>query len=140
MIYEYDASTDLLTCRGVYHEDEIEGYDSLGVAESVDDALGDLSLLTAPAPFVEQTSDPQIGDGAREVLERWGEKTCLNAPLTYRGEPLGFLMLAWTDREHFLTDDELKLAGGLADQAAAAIVNRRLPAAAAASDGGAPTT
>jgi GAF domain-containing protein len=129
VVYEYDAAHDTLTTRGVFHADEIEGYDTLGVAESVEEALGDRSLLTARDPLVEHVSDPELSQDARDLLSRWGEKTCLNAPLEYRGEPLGVLMLAWTEREHLPTPDELALCTGIADQAAAALQNARLAAA-----------
>ena len=111
--------------EGVFHADDVEGYDTVGDSESVQEALGDPSLLTARDPFVEHVSDPAMTPDAREVLERWGEKTCLNLPMVYRGEPLGYLMLAWTEREQQLTSDELRLCTGIADQAAAALENAR---------------
>jgi GAF domain-containing protein len=136
VVYEYDPARDELVTRGVYHADDVEGYDTVGSAETVEDALGDRALLTARDPFVEHVSDPAMAADTREVLERWGEKTCLNLPMVYRNEPLGYLMLAWTEREHQLTSDELHLCTGIADQAAAALENVRR--AGAAGPGGSP--
>jgi GAF domain-containing protein len=125
VVYEYDPARDELVTRGVFHDDDVEGYDTVGDSESVEEALGDASLLAARDPFVEHVSDPAMAPDAREVLERWGEKTCLNLPMVYRDEPLGYLMLAWTEREHHLTPDELRLGTGIADQVAAALANAR---------------
>jgi GAF domain-containing protein len=126
LVYEYDPASDMLICRGTHHEDSVSGYGEVGVAETIAEVLGDRALLTATTPLVEQVSDPALSADAREVLERWGETTCINAPLVYGDTPLGVLMIAWTGREHPITDAELTLAIGMAQQAAAAIENERL--------------
>jgi len=128
IVYEYDAGSDTLTPRGTFQREPVDGFDTTGVADSVEGILEDRSQMTAPTPFIEHVSDPTLSDEAREILDAWSEKTCLNAPITYRGEPLGVLVLSWTEQERRLTDDELTLTVGIAEQAAAAIKNARLRA------------
>ena len=43
-------------------------------------------------------------------MEKWGEKTCLNVPLWFKGQPVGMMMLLETAEERHFTDDELDLA------------------------------
>jgi diguanylate cyclase (GGDEF)-like protein len=53
-------------------------------------------------------------------------QTCLNVPLVFQGEPVGLLALFETKAERHFTPEELSMARGLGEQAAAAIQNAKL--------------
>ena len=74
----------------------------------------------------EHLSDDQFFDDVRDSMERFGEQSCLTAPLYFRDEPLGLLVLIETERERHFTPEELELAQALSEQAAIAIHNARL--------------
>jgi GAF domain-containing protein len=128
IVYEYDEGADIVTPRFIYQRKYDPEYDSTRVSESVDAAIGDRSVLTATWPTVDQVSDPETDPATLENMQLWGETTCLNMPMVYRGEPLGVFMLLWTEQERILTHDELALAAGIGQQAAVALKNTRLTA------------
>jgi GAF domain-containing protein len=126
IVYEYDQKADNVTPRFIHQREYDAEYDTTGVPESVDFAIGDRSVLTATWPTVDQVSDPETDPATLENMQLWGETTCLNMPMVYRGEPLGVFMCLWTDRERILTHDELALAAGMGHQAAVALKNVQL--------------
>ncbi|HEY7133197.1 MAG TPA: GAF domain-containing protein, partial [Candidatus Limnocylindrales bacterium] len=67
--------------------------------------------------------------GARDVYARNGIRSVCFAPIIFRDEPLGLLVL-YHDRVHGWTPDETALARGFADQMASAVGNHRLNSAA----------
>jgi GAF domain-containing protein len=77
-------------------------------------------------PVVEQVDDPSLDPEGRAEMELWGETTCLNVPIAFRGERLGILMLAWTEAARRFNDQELDFAMGLGELAAIAVRNARL--------------
>ena len=129
IVYEFDVATDMLTPRAIYQRDYDADYDTVGVAETVEGALGDRMLLTGGRPVVEHVSDPDLSADERATLERWGEKTALTVPIAFRGEALGVLMLIWSDRERQVAPDDLGLAAGIAGMAAMALRSARLRSA-----------
>ena len=129
IVYEFDAATDTLTPRVIFQQDYDPDYDTVGVAETVEGALGDRLLLTGGRPVVEHVSDPDLSAEERASLETWGEKTALTVPIAFRGEPLGVLMLIWSDRERQIGVDGLGLASGIAGMAAMALRGARLRSA-----------
>jgi GAF domain-containing protein len=135
LVYEYDAQADRLIARGAFQQVEAGGYDRTGTPETIEEVLGVRSLLTGGA-HVEHLSDPDLDAGSRRILEQWGEKTALTVPMIFGGRPLGILEVAWTEREQQLTGDDLALAGGIADQAAAALHNLRRRQSGAIPSGG----
>jgi GAF domain-containing protein len=128
IVAEYDAAAETLTPRATFQSEPVEGYDTTGSAEAVEQALGDRSILTAGTPVVQYISDDDLTAAYRELMDRWDEKTVLNVPIAFRRAPLGVLTLAWTDRERVLTPDDLALASGVAGQAAVALRKARLRA------------
>ena len=75
---------------------------------------------------VETISDPALDPDVRDSMEGWGEKTCVNVPLSFGDEPLGILVLIETERERTFSDDEIEVVRGLGEQAAVAMHNARL--------------
>jgi len=124
LVYEYDGDSDGLVARAIFQEVETEGYDLTGATETIEDVLGDRSVLTGEA-LIEHVSDPHLDEPARRILEQWGEKSALTVPMVYEGEPLGVIEIAWTEQERQLTADDLAHATGVARQAAAALHNLR---------------
>jgi GGDEF domain-containing protein len=59
-------------------------------------------------------------------MEQWGEKTCLNIPLSFKGEVLGLLIFVEMDRERTFDDHDLHLAKAIGKQATVALQNVRL--------------
>ena len=129
VVYDYDSDADTMTPRAIHQDEYDADYDTVGVAESPDELLGDRELLTRSEPFLEQASDPDIAEVVRESYRLWGETTCLTIPLLLHGEPLGMLMVIWTGQERLVTPDESALAKGIGEQAAVALGNARLRAA-----------
>jgi GAF domain-containing protein len=126
VVYEFDAAADTVTPRAIYQREYDPTYDTVGVTEKTDDALGDRSLMWSPVPVLEHVSDPALCEGSRTALQEWGEATCLNVPMVVRGQPQGMFMVSWTDRERLVTADELALAAGMGQQAGVALRNARL--------------
>ncbi|HMK93287.1 MAG TPA: GAF domain-containing protein [Thermoleophilia bacterium] len=125
LVYDYDAATEQMTARAIYQTDYDADYDTTGLAEAARDVVGDVACLRRTEPYVEQLSDPDLPAEVRESFELWNEKTALNAPLRYRGEPLGAIMVVWTDQEHLVTADEMALLRGFGQQAAVALATVR---------------
>jgi GAF domain-containing protein len=125
-VYEFEPRDRTVTPRAIHQDEYDPDYDTVGVTESLDEALGSAALLTRPVAFVENASDPGLSEAVRAGYEAWGESTALHAPLLFRGRPLGMLLVSWTGHERLVTPDELALAKGIGDQAAIALENVRL--------------
>jgi GGDEF domain-containing protein len=74
----------------------------------------------------ERVSDPGMDEVNRADMLLNGEKSFLNVPLVYEGEPIGFLVFIETEVERHFTDEERQLAAALGEQAAAAIHHAQL--------------
>ncbi len=126
LIYDYDAAADTVRERGAWERVPTPGYLEGERPVKVDDAALDRAVLRSSEPLVEYLSDEHLDEGSRESMLKWGEQTCLNVPLVLGGEMVGVLMFIETGRERRYLPDELQLAGGIARQAAVAIMNLRL--------------
>jgi GAF domain-containing protein len=133
IIYAFDETSDTLTPHAIFQRDYDPAYDTVGVPETVEAALGDRRLLIGGEPVVEHVSDADLPDESRTTLESWGEKTALTVPVVFRGRALGVLMLIWNDREHQVTPDDLGLTAGIAGLAAMALRSARQHPASSAS-------
>ena len=83
-------------------------------------------LLLSRGSQVEQASDPELDEAAREELSERGERSSLNVPLIFKGLPLGLMRLVETREERHFSDDEIELARAIGEQAALAFQNARL--------------
>jgi transcriptional regulator with GAF, ATPase, and Fis domain len=86
----------------------------------------DQAVLAGREPLVHHASDVSLPGEVRADLARTGEKTRMSVPIIFADEPLGVLILAWTDDEHPATAEELSLARCMSCQAAILLRNRRL--------------
>jgi len=124
LIYEFDAAAEALIWRSDHRvdgSDEME--DKVGAVYPLAENPDDRAILEGGEIVVETISDPALAEDARASMEEWGEKTCLNVPLMFKGEPLGIMVLIESARERRFTEAELELAQALGEQAAAAIRN-----------------
>ena len=127
VIYEYEPVDEVWVFRAIYQTVADEGAESqIGKTYSVDDRPGDRELLANGAIQVDTLSDSTLTPYVRDSMTEWGEKTCLNVPLLFEGDPVGELVLIETERERTFSDDEMELARALGEQAAVAIVHARL--------------
>jgi GAF domain-containing protein len=126
VINEYVPELDSLVIRANYDRGEGESYDGLGVATQLDEAPSDRAILEGGEIVVEQVSDPELPADTRGSMEQWGEKTCLNVPLWFKGQPIGMMMLLESAEERHFSEGELNLARAIGEQAALAIQNARL--------------
>ncbi len=69
---------------------------------------------------------PDLSDVDRADMHQWGEKTWLNVPLVHGEDVLGMMVLIESERERRFTDDEMRMAALIGEQAAAALHNARL--------------
>ncbi len=137
-LYEYAAERDMLIARSRYGPEGVARSEPIGTALSVDETPEDRRALIDGEVFVETLSDPGLADYARRVMEVSGEKTLVNVPFRFAGEPLGMLVLIETEAERVFTPDELAYLRAFGEQTAVALNNARLYAkieAQAASDG-----
>jgi len=121
LLYEYDGDLDTVTLRGIHTREPLDDYDTTGQAEPLDDHPGYRRILASGSPVVERLSDADLDEATRAEMERWSETTALNLPLVFRGEPLGILMVVETNGERLYSEAELRLAGGIAEQATVAL-------------------
>ena len=121
-IYQLDAATDEFIWMSLYPRTTMEEWkERIGTRYPLEE--GDRRAFELAAPYVETLSDPDIAQESRASMEELGEKTVLNIPFIFESEPVGLMVLIETGAERHFTDDELELARGLGDQAAAAIRN-----------------
>ena len=128
LIYEFDPERDVIVLRATFS--------AAGVATDEDDTVGteysltefptDRAILERGEVVEEHISDPHLDADVRASMETWGEKACLTVPLVYRGAALGLMELIELQHERRFTEDEVRLARALADQAAVALNNARL--------------
>jgi diguanylate cyclase (GGDEF)-like protein len=126
IIYEHDAARDAIICRAFYSSNETAPLmDDTGVYP-LDDYPSDREILRRGLVTQETLADEGLADDVRASMERWGEKACLNVPLTVEGEALGILVLMETERERVFDAGEVELARAMGEQAATAIRHARL--------------
>jgi HD-GYP domain-containing protein (c-di-GMP phosphodiesterase class II) len=128
LIYEYDPERDAIVSRALYEAPGCEDpdYEGLGTVYSLDDYPSDRAILDGRRIVEEHLGDNEIFADSRESMDLHGEKSCLTAPLYYRDQPLGTLVLIETEHERRFTPEEVELIQALAEQAAIAIHNARL--------------
>ena len=126
VIYEYDAERDALITRSRYGPDGVGREEPRGAVFPLDETPDDRRALFGGEVFVETLSDPALHAGVREDMLRTGEKTLVNVPFRFAGEPLGMMILIETEAERDFTEDELDYLSAFGEQAAVALHNARL--------------
>ena len=125
-IYEYLPDIESLTLRAVQGRVNRAYDEDVGVPQRLIDRPGDAEILEAGIVVVERVSDPGIHEGNRASMEQWGEKTCLNVPLHFRGQTVGLMILTDHDHERELPEHDIDLARAIGEQTAIAFQNARL--------------
>ena len=125
-IYEFDPERDVLITRSRFGSSEAGRNEPPGFESPLGDSPGDRIILAGDQVVVETISDPGLPAGYRRLMEEWGEKTLVNVPFRYRGEPFGMLVLVETVTERRYTADQLDYLRAFGEQAAVAIHNARL--------------
>jgi diguanylate cyclase (GGDEF)-like protein len=126
VIWEYERESDALVFRSFYSRTGGPGRELVGSISLLEEYPGDRRLLEERAVVEETVGGYALDESSRAAMERFGEKTILNVPLAFNDEPVGVLCLIETGRERRFTEDEMTLASGLGEQAAAAIQNAKL--------------
>lgn len=131
-IYEYDRARDVIITRSRFGPEGLGRDDPIGTVFEVDNAPDDRRALEGGEVFVETLSDPGLHPFARGEMESTGEKTLVNVPFRFQGEPLGMMVLVETEAERVFTSDELEFLAVFGEQVAIAFNNARLYATIAA--------
>ena len=127
VIYEYDPARDAIVYRAAWDEDPSQVASvGIGTAYPLDEYPSDREMLREGLVVEESSSDEGLAADVRSSMDKWGEKTRLNVPLIFNGEPMGILVLVEAIRERHFSADEIELARGLGEQAAVAIRHARL--------------
>jgi GAF domain-containing protein len=129
-VYEYDPAADTLTARANHEPEGWQTNYPLDVPQGADDVFIDRSVLADRVPIVEHASDLSLSPDIRQDLIDCGEKTVISVPIVFRDEPLGVLLVMWTEDERLVTDDELALVRCMGRQAAMVLHNTRMREAA----------
>jgi diguanylate cyclase (GGDEF)-like protein len=129
VIYEYRPESDSIIYRSLFERcvsPAATPDDALGTPYALDDYPGDRAIMTGGAVVVEHASDAGLPDDRKASLLAWTEKTVLNVPLAFRGEPVGILRLYDMVEERDFDPDEIELMRSLGELASAALHNARL--------------
>jgi PAS domain S-box-containing protein len=125
-IYEFDRERDVLVTRSQFGASGAGRNEPPGFESSLGDSPGDRIILAGEEVVVETISDSRLPAEYRRLMKEWGEKTLVNVPFRYAGEPFGMLVLIETAAERKYTADELDYLRAFGEQAAVAIHNARL--------------
>jgi len=125
VIWAYSASTDLAVFRCLWERDPIPGVAEglIGSTYEIKTHPGGLDGLRAGMVVQQSRSDPGLSTADAEDMDTWGEKTWLSVPLVMEGRLLGVMILIETQRERYFDPDEVRMAGVIGEQAAAALHN-----------------
>jgi diguanylate cyclase (GGDEF)-like protein len=128
-IYEYRAEDDAIVYRSVHERfaaPDASPDDVLGTAYALADYPGERAILEGGEVVVEHASDPALPVDRRASLVAWGEKTVLNVPLAFRGEPVGILRVYDMVEERSFEPGEVESMRSLGELASAALHNARM--------------
>lgn len=128
VIWEYVPQDGTASFRVRYQRDPTPGSsDALaGTSFFVEDYPGGMEAMRAGVVAQRSLSDPDLGPKDRFAMEKWGGTTWLSVPLVYHDEVLGMMSLIETTDEREYTDEEVRMATLIGEQAAASLHNARL--------------
>ena len=124
-VYDYD--TERRSMKLVAYDSDLplnadEGWS--GVYELSDDPLL-AECIDQRREMVVRTTDSDLSPQTREDLARRGDASELWVPMVYQDEVLGLLSTSEVSPERHYSEDERRLAAGIAAQAAVALQNAR---------------
>ena len=125
-IYEYVAVDDAFVARSRFGPEGAGRGEPPGTVFPVEQSPDDRRALFGGEVFVETLSDPALHLNVRADMERDGEKTLVNVPFRFAGEPLGMMVLVETEAEREYGADELDYLSAFGEQVAVALHNARL--------------
>jgi GAF domain-containing protein len=126
-INTYDPETETMTVVAFEQRAPEPGWEGwVGRAYSLDEFAFDRQTLHGGEIVEERISDPDMDERNRADMLENGEKSSLNVPLVYEGQPIGFLVFIETEVERRFTGEDRQLAAALGEQAAAAIHHAQL--------------
>jgi GAF domain-containing protein len=126
-INTYDPETDTMTVVAFEQRSPEPGWERwVGRTYSLEEFPADRAILLEGRIVEERVSDPGMDAKNRADMLENEEKSFLNVPLVYEGEPIGFLVFIETEVERRFTDEERLVAAALGEQAAAAIHHAQL--------------
>jgi GAF domain-containing protein len=126
-INTYDAETDTITVVAFEQRSPEPGWERwVGRTYSLEEFPADRRILLGGRIVEERVSDPDMDERNRADMLENQEKSFLNVPLVYEGEPIGFLVFIETEVERHFSDEERLVAAALGEQAAAAIHHAQL--------------
>jgi diguanylate cyclase (GGDEF)-like protein len=130
-IYEYEPEQDSIVLRAAYDEAAptevpVDPVNAIGDRFPLAEFPDDREIITRGEIVEQRLGDPSLPPATRDTMLRYGEKSCLSVPLTFRGEPVGLLEIIESRHERHFSRADRNLALGLGEQAGAAIHNARV--------------
>jgi GGDEF domain-containing protein len=130
-IYEYEPEQDAIVLRAAFDcaipgEEPGAALNPIGERFPLAKFPEDREIITRGEIVEQRLADLLLPSATRETMLRFGEKSCLSVPLTFRGEPIGLLEIIENRQERQFSRADRNLAHGLGEQAGAAIHNARV--------------
>jgi diguanylate cyclase (GGDEF)-like protein len=128
VIWEYSPRDQMAVYRVLYQRDPQPGAAEalIDSAYPMNDYPGGFDAVRRGVVAQQSISDPDLSETDRTAMLEWGEKTWLSVPLVYGGDVLGMMVLIETGRERRFTEEEVRMASLIGEQAAAGLHNARL--------------
>ena len=123
-VYDYDAERRSMKLVAYDSDTPLDVDDWSGVYELRDDPLR-ARCIDDREVVVVRTTDRDLPARVRDDLRRWGDASELWVPMVYQDKVLGLLSTAESSAGREYSRDEIRLATGIAAQAAAALQNAR---------------
>ena len=123
-VYDYDAERRSMKLIAYDSDTPLDVDDWSGVYELRDDPLR-ARCIDDREVVVVRTTDRDLPARVRDDLRRWGDASELWVPMVYQDKVLGLLSTAESSADREYSRDEIRLATGIAAQAAAALQNAR---------------
>ena len=116
---------DLAVFRCLWERDPLPGVAEglIGSTYAIETHTGGLEGLRAGEIVQQSRSDPGLSGADARDMDTWGEKTWLIVPLVMESRLLGVMILIETQQERRFDPDEVRMAGVIGEQAAAALHN-----------------
>jgi len=125
IIYEYDATLDVLVSRALY-EAEPSVWDELGHVLPLSAQPVERALLESREPLEERVSDPDVHPTTRASLQEWGQTSCLSVPFGVGPTANGYLVLFDQHEERRFSQEDVSRAQGFGDLAALPIYHGQM--------------
>ena len=128
VIWEYSPKDQMAVYRTLYQQQPKPGVAEalVGTTYQMGDYPGGMDAVRRGVVAQQSLSDPELNAVDRASMLEWGEKTWLSVPLVYGGHVLGMMVLIESERERCFTEEEVRMAALIGEQAAAALNNARL--------------